>query len=56
MDELRKMEIKDEIEQGNYLVDVQKVADAILTRLRELAAARSEAALPPERPAPRATS
>jgi anti-sigma28 factor (negative regulator of flagellin synthesis) len=43
MEESRKQmsEIKQAIEQGEYRVDAHAVADAIVRRLRELAAARS---------------
>jgi|GEM_PF-6437561 len=45
MDEYREIlmaGIKDQIEQGNYVVDARAVADAILRHIRALAAANTE--------------
>jgi anti-sigma-28 factor FlgM len=44
MDEDREKvaEIKEQVAQGEYRVDSREVADAVLRRLRELAAARRE--------------
>jgi Anti-sigma-28 factor, FlgM len=42
-------EIKDKVAHGEYRVDSREVADAILRRLRELAAARREHVQPHER-------
>ncbi len=43
-------EIKEEIAQGKYRIDVHAVADAIVSRLRAIAAAQAESNKGPQRP------
>jgi hypothetical protein len=44
--------IKEQIEQGEYRVDHIAVADALLSRLRELAVSRERGGAHPRRPLP----
>lgn len=50
MEDIDKVaEIKEQLEQGEYRVDPDVVADAVLRRLRELATARRERVSPGDR-------